>query len=135
MDETTSSTTTRRRSSNKTARLSWWPLTPHIRVPIGRALSVVNYSSKALHLPFGLIRLLPAQIFTKLFQEVVSNSLTHTETAELALYNFITRGNTGAVDGVITLEDGKTYAFCDVYRFGSAKNIRIKEITSYLIKT
>ena len=47
--------------------------------PIRRALSAANRSSKLLLLPFGLIRHTPAQIFPKLFQEVVSNYLTHTE--------------------------------------------------------
>lgn len=59
-----------------------------------------------------------------------------TKTAELALYNIITHGNTGAVNGVSKLENGALVAFCDVYRFSSnAKNAKIKEISSYVIKT
>ena len=53
---------------------------------------------------------------------------------ELTLKNIITHGNTGAVDGLLRFEDGRSYAFCDVYRFSSsAKDAKIKEITSYVI--
>ena len=53
---------------------------------------------------------------------------------ELTLTNIITHGKTGAVDGMLTLEDGSSYAFCHVYSFSSnAKNAKIKAITAYVI--
>lgn len=58
-----------------------------------------------------------------------------TQTRELILQNIITHGNVGAVDGIAKLDDGSSYAFCEVYRFSShAKNAKIKEITSYIIE-
>src|SRR5215203_2608203 len=57
-----------------------------------------------------------------------------TKTTELTINNIITHDNTGAVDGVIKLENDTTYAYCDIYRFGSAKNVKIKEISSYVIR-
>jgi hypothetical protein len=55
-------------------------------------------------------------------------------TVELVIDTIITHGPTGAVNGTVTLEDGSRYAFCDVYRFSSGKETKIKEITSYVIK-
>jgi hypothetical protein len=66
---------------------------------------------------------------TKMMEEARKTNPT-----ELTINNIITHGNTGAVDGVIKLENGTTYAYCDIYRFGSAKNVKIKEISSYIIK-
>lgn len=55
-------------------------------------------------------------------------------TVELVIDMMITHGATGAVNGTVTLEDGSRYAFCDVYRFSSGKETKIKEITSYVIQ-
>ena len=50
--------------------------------------------------------------------------------------NVLTHGVSGAVDGIMLLEDGSRYAYCDVYRLNSsAKDAKIKVITSYVIKT
>lgn len=49
--------------------------------------------------------------------------------------NIITHGNAASVNGTWTEVEGATYGFCDVYTFSSsAKNAKIKTITSYLIK-
>lgn len=57
------------------------------------------------------------------------------EATALTLHTVITHGDTAAVDGVIMLENGESYAFCDVYRFrGASKTAKVKEITSYVIK-
>lgn len=62
-------------------------------------------------------------------------SMKQPKTVELTIENILTHGNGGATDGVIKREDGSSYAFCDVYRFSSnAKDAKIKEITSYVIK-
>jgi hypothetical protein len=52
--------------------------------------------------------------------------------AELAIHHINTHGTDAALDGLITFEDGRRVAFCDVYVFSShAKSARIKEMTSY----
>lgn len=53
---------------------------------------------------------------------------------ELAIRHVATHGKTGAVDGIIKLQSGKTRAFCDVYEFRGAKATSVKEITSYVIE-
>jgi hypothetical protein len=54
---------------------------------------------------------------------------------ELHISNIITHGNTGSANGILTFENKKCFAFCDVYIFSSAaKNGKIKEITSYVIE-
>lgn len=53
---------------------------------------------------------------------------------ELTLEKIITHGKTGAVNGTLQLEDGSSYAFCNVYTFSSnAKSAKINAITSYVI--
>lgn len=52
---------------------------------------------------------------------------------ELRLHTVITHGREGAANGEITLSDGKTYAFCDVYSFPSAKASRVGSIVAYVI--
>ncbi len=52
---------------------------------------------------------------------------------ELNISNIITHGDSAAVDGTMKSAEGKTYAFCDVYKFRGFKNPKIKEITSYVI--
>lgn len=52
---------------------------------------------------------------------------------ELHIHHIITHGNTAALNGTVTLADGRRYGFCDVYLFaGFAKTAKIKEITSYV---
>jgi hypothetical protein len=52
---------------------------------------------------------------------------------EIHINTIITHGNTGAANGTLKFEK-KCFAFCDVYIFSSAKNAKIKEITSYVIE-
>ena len=55
--------------------------------------------------------------------------------AEYNIDTVITHGDKGAVSGVIKSIDGKSYVFCDVYKFSShAKGAKIKEMTSYIIR-
>lgn len=52
----------------------------------------------------------------------------------LEILNVITHGKEGAVNGELTLADGKKYAYCDVYEFsGAQKGASIKSITSYVL--
>jgi hypothetical protein len=55
--------------------------------------------------------------------------------AELVIDNILTHGPAGAANGVMRLANGGSYSFSHVYRFKSAGNPLIKEITVYLIKT
>ena len=51
---------------------------------------------------------------------------------EVRIDNIITHGNVGAANGIIRTA-GRNIAFCDVYRFASAGNAKIKRITAYRI--
>lgn len=54
---------------------------------------------------------------------------------EVVIDTVITHGDAGAVNA-IKAKGGKSYVFCDIYRFGShAKGAKIKEMTSYIIET
>ncbi|WP_174613190.1 nuclear transport factor 2 family protein [Virgibacillus ihumii] len=58
------------------------------------------------------------------------------EVQQICIQNIITHGNTGSVNGTLLLTNKEKIAFCDVYNFnGFGKNSKIKEITSYVIKT
>ena len=61
--------------------------------------------------------------------------MAQTRVTELTISHILTHGNAGALDGVMVMEDGSSVAYCDVYRFSSnARDAKIKEITSYVIK-
>ncbi len=53
---------------------------------------------------------------------------------ELTLDQILSHGKEGAVNGVMKLENGKTYAFADFYRFSGAKDTKIQSLTSYVIE-
>jgi ketosteroid isomerase-like protein len=55
------------------------------------------------------------------------------ETLELNIKHVSSHGKAGAVDGVRTMADGKTFAFAFIYVFSSVKYTLIKEITSFVI--
>jgi len=52
---------------------------------------------------------------------------------ELSIHHVVTHGKAGAVNGTLTLADGQTCAFCDVYEFNGAKASSVQQITSYVI--
>ncbi|GIN57323.1 hypothetical protein J8TS2_16420 [Lederbergia ruris] len=55
---------------------------------------------------------------------------------ELHISNIITHGYDGSVNGTFILENKKSYAFCNVYKFISPRNnSKIKECTSYIIES
>jgi len=56
------------------------------------------------------------------------------EAEALRIENIITHGNVGSVNGTVTLKGGRTIAFCDVFRFSSFKQAKIKAMTSYWIE-
>ncbi|MCX7745270.1 MAG: nuclear transport factor 2 family protein [Clostridia bacterium] len=53
---------------------------------------------------------------------------------ELTISSIITHGREGAVNGLIKMEDGRKYAFCDVYEFSGAKGSCVKSMISYVIE-
>lgn len=57
------------------------------------------------------------------------------EPFEIDIHNIITHGDSAAVDGIMKSTNGKSYSFCDVYKFRGLKNPQIKEMTSYVIET
>jgi ketosteroid isomerase-like protein len=54
-------------------------------------------------------------------------------TAEMRIETIITHGPAGAANGTMRTAGGRTYAFCHVYHFNTAKDTRIKRLESYLI--
>ncbi|SDN09677.1 nuclear transport factor 2 family protein [Kriegella aquimaris] len=54
--------------------------------------------------------------------------------SELKLDQILSHGKEGAANGVMTMENGKHYAFSDFYVFQSAKGEKVKAITSYCIE-
>lgn len=53
---------------------------------------------------------------------------------ELIIDKIITHGKFGAVNGVMKMNDGKSYAFSDFYEFKSHTSKLLKSMTSYVIK-
>lgn len=67
------------------------------------------------------------------FEEILKD-MKNREVHELRIYNIITHGNTGSVNGTLILKNDQQVDFCDVYNFsGFGKNSKIKFITSYVI--
>lgn len=60
-------------------------------------------------------------------------TMKDTVMTELTIHSIITHGPEAAVNGIITTEQGGTFAFCDVYRFTSASGKKINAMTSYVI--
>lgn len=54
--------------------------------------------------------------------------------SELVINSIITQGLAGAINGVITTEQGGSVAFCDVCRFESESGARIQSMKSYAIE-
>jgi limonene-1,2-epoxide hydrolase len=53
---------------------------------------------------------------------------------ELAIHTIVTHGYDGVAEGLLKFKDGRTMAFCDVYRFrASTNNAPIKSITTYTV--
>lgn len=62
------------------------------------------------------------------------NQFKDRKVQQLSIENIITHGNTGSVNGELTLNNHQRVAFCDIYNFrGFRKDAKIKAITSYAI--
>lgn len=57
-----------------------------------------------------------------------------TKVTELILNQILSHGKEGAVNGLMTMENGNQYAFSDFYVFQSTKGEKVKAITSYCIE-
>ncbi|UCS92912.1 nuclear transport factor 2 family protein [Echinicola marina] len=69
----------------------------------------------------------------EMFRSEMENMKTN-KVVELTLYQILSHGKEGAVNGSMKMHDGKEYAFSDFYQFSGAKGKLIKSITSYIIK-
>ncbi|WP_162342407.1 nuclear transport factor 2 family protein [Cyclobacterium salsum] len=67
--------------------------------------------------------------FARSLQEMASP-----EPMKLEIRHLITHGKEAVVEGSMITPDGKTYSFCDIYRFNGFKNAQIKEMTSYVFE-
>src|SRR5690625_4522001 len=69
------------------------------------------------------------------FVETLIQSAT-AKVVELHIQHIITHGKEASVNGKVILENDNSISFCHVYNFNSfGKNSKIKEITSYIIKS
>ncbi len=62
------------------------------------------------------------------------DAMSHTVTRELVIDSIIVQGLEGAINGVITTEQGGSIAFCDVCQFESAAGNRVKSMKSYAVE-
>ena len=60
-------------------------------------------------------------------------AMKDTVTSELIIHSIISHVPEGAVNGVITTEQGGSFSFCDVYRFTSASGKKINAMMSFAI--
>ena len=61
-------------------------------------------------------------------------AMSNTVTRELVIDSIIVQGLEGAINGVITTEQGGSVAFCDVCRFESESGARIQSMKSFAIE-
>lgn len=53
---------------------------------------------------------------------------------ELIIEQILSHGKEGASNGIMTMQDGKKYAFSDFYVFKNTKSTDVKSISSYVIE-
>ncbi|MEH0153099.1 nuclear transport factor 2 family protein [Limibacter armeniacum] len=56
------------------------------------------------------------------------------KTSEVIIDKILTHGKEGAANGIMKMESGNSYAFADFYEFSSAKGVKIKAISSYVVE-
>ncbi|TJZ49429.1 nuclear transport factor 2 family protein [Sphingobacterium olei] len=56
------------------------------------------------------------------------------EVLECTVETAISHGKSASASGRMTMSDGDTYAFADIYEFSSTKGNQIKHIKSYIVK-
>lgn len=67
--------------------------------------------------------------FAEVLEKMKSGKAT-----ELRIEQIISHGKEGAASGTMKMQNGKTYAFSDFYKFAGAKGVKIKAITSFVIE-
>ena len=60
-------------------------------------------------------------------------AMRDTVTNKLLIHSIITHGQEGAANGIIIIEQGGSFSFCNVYRFDSASGKKIKSMMSCVI--
>lgn len=67
------------------------------------------------------------------------NEMKDSSGLEIRIDSMIIDGDEAAVDGTMSMEDKegnrKTYGFCDLYRFTTGEDLKIRELRSYIIAT
>jgi hypothetical protein len=66
---------------------------------------------------------------------VALKKILKTNVEELTLFQILSHGKEGAVNGTIKTKNGDVLEFSDFYTFEGAKGDTIKSITTYLVKT
>jgi len=66
------------------------------------------------------------------FKQSIESMKSHTAD-ELSIHSIITHGKEAALSGEIKM-GGKTYNFCDIYRFKSAGSTIIEQLDSYVVE-
>jgi hypothetical protein len=66
---------------------------------------------------------------------VALNKILKTNVEELTLFQILSHGKEGAVNGAIKTKNGDVLEFSEFYTFKGAKGDKIKSITTYLVKT
>lgn len=66
------------------------------------------------------------------FSEAIHN-MANNKVTECVIENIVTHGKVGAVNGMMTIRNGKKYAFSDFYEFRNSKSTAIRTVTSYVI--
>ncbi len=61
------------------------------------------------------------------------DSMKDVTPTELTIEKIMTHGKMGAVNGIMKMPNGKSYAFSDIYEFSNTKGSQIAAITSYII--
>ncbi|WP_417355350.1 nuclear transport factor 2 family protein [Flavobacterium sp.] len=56
------------------------------------------------------------------------------EVVELIIDQILSHGKEGAVNGIMKMKNGKTYAFSEFYVFQNARGEKIKSLTTYCIE-
>jgi hypothetical protein len=60
--------------------------------------------------------------------------MSHNKAIALTVHSIITHGKEAAINGEMSMEDGKTFGFSDFYVFNSVKATKVKSIISYVIQ-
>jgi hypothetical protein len=66
-------------------------------------------------------------------KEAIQSVQQDCRVTQITINHVVTHGKVGAVNGIIKRKNDRTYEFCSVYEFSSAKGTNVRDITSYII--